>query len=120
MRDDIVRNTKTSAANATLYVIKFNIYEVHWTIDREKYLQQFLKYSRPLTEQEEISEAEDSKIKQVKPTLDNFRAQVNCIKHFNLFTTNLKKSILLLRFPSFKIYVTRFQQWKNITISTFG
>lgn len=77
MRDDIVRQTKTSAANATAYVTKFNIYEAHWTTNREKYLQQFILYSRVLTEEEEISEAEETKIRQIKPTLDQYRAQVN-------------------------------------------
>lgn len=82
MRDDIVKLTKTTALHAIQYVKKFNKYEYLWTTDRDKYLQQFLVYGRELSAEEEllIGTADEGKLKENKPTLDVFRAQVCCIQ----------------------------------------
>lgn len=78
MRDDIVKLAKISCVNATHYVTKFKMYEYLWTTDRDKYLQQFLVYGRGLTVEEEqmIGTADESKLKENKPSLDAFREQV--------------------------------------------
>lgn len=79
LRDDVVKITKLSSANAIKYVTKFKKYEYLWITDRDKYLQQFLVYGRGLTPEEELQlETGDPefKVKENKPTLDVFREQV--------------------------------------------
>lgn len=78
LRDDIIKITKISAANAIQYVTKFNKYDYLWTTDRNQCLQQFLVYGRGLTLEEEqtIGTPDEGKIKENKPTLDAFRVQV--------------------------------------------
>lgn len=78
MRDDIIKITKATAAHATQYVTKFHPYQYLWTTDRDKYLKQFLVYGRGLTYDEEqmLGTPDENKLKENKPTLDVFRAQV--------------------------------------------
>lgn len=83
MRNEMVKLTKKSATNCLAYVRKYNVYKDKWTLELDVQLQHFLKYARLLTleEQEWLAEgSEEFKVKEQKPTLDNFRDQISTHK----------------------------------------
>lgn len=80
MRDDVVRCATLGTVNAHKYVRCYNKYEQLWTIDRDVFLSQYLKYGRGLTEEESAQLADggggEPVIKEKAPTLEMFREQV--------------------------------------------
>lgn len=80
MRDDIVRCATLGTVNAHKYVRCYNKYERLWTTDRDVYLNEYLKYGRGLTEEENAQLTEggggESAVKEKPPTLEMFREQV--------------------------------------------
>lgn len=78
IRNDIVRNTKRTALKCLAYVTKFDVYKPLWAMDQSEQLQQFLRYSRGLTDEEldQMAASEEFKVKENKPSLDNFRAEI--------------------------------------------
>lgn len=93
MRNDIVRNTKRTALKCLAYVTKFDIYKALWTTDQQEQLQQFLKYSRGLTEEEieQMAASEEFRVKENKPTLDNFREEMAKYKKLGVEVQQLEE-----------------------------
>ena len=80
MRADILTHVVDAAKQVREDFVKFEQHSYLWLTDSDEYLTQFLKYSRPLTAEEaEQLGTDDFKVKEVKPMLSSFKAEVSNI-----------------------------------------
>ncbi|XP_058061407.1 LOW QUALITY PROTEIN: dynein beta chain, ciliary-like [Anopheles bellator] len=78
MKHSIMLMVIQSTRDAEKYVKQFDNYNYLWLDDRDSVLAQFLKYGRPLTQDEmEMLLSADTPLREVAPTLEQFKAQID-------------------------------------------
>ncbi|XP_061501815.1 dynein beta chain, ciliary isoform X1 [Anopheles gambiae] len=121
MKHSIMLMVIQSTRDAEKYVKQFDNYNYLWLDDKHSVLAQFLKYGRPLTQDEmEMLLSTETPLKEVAPTLEQFKAQID--SYIDLFDEVYQTEVshvfdtwLLVDFRHFKHKLLHeIGKWSNI------